>query len=133
MHAKRPPAPIALGDDVRQNVPVIDLGGTAGMRDPDTIVRVAGEIGDACRDWGFFQVVNHGVKRQHIDGVWRTVSAFFQLPRANKRALNRTSENPWGYFDRELTKNQRDKKEIFDIGPEIDAASVSEKSGTLAR
>lgn len=119
-------APIALGDDVRQNVPVIDLGGPAGMRDPDTIARVAGEIGDACRYWGFFQIVNHGVKRQYIDGVWRTVSAFFQLPRADKRALNRTSENPWGYFDRELTKNQRDKKEIFDIGPEIGAASLSD-------
>ena len=39
--------------------------------------------------------------------------------------MNRSSENPWGYFDRELTKNQRDKKEIFDIGPEVDAGALS--------
>ena len=26
----------------------------------------------------------------------------------------RTRENPWGYYNNELTKNQRDKKEVFD-------------------
>ncbi len=96
------------------------------MRDPATVARVASEIGDACREWGFFQIVNHGVDPAHIDTVWQTVRAFFSLPRADKRALNRSSDNPWGYFDRELTKNQRDKKEIFDIGPETKTGTVSD-------
>ena len=107
-------APLAEGDNVGQHVPVIDLGGLTGMQDPATIARVASEIGDACRDWGFFQVVNHGVKQAHIDQVWKAVASFFQLPRPEKRKLTRSSDNPWGFFDRELTKNQRDKKEIFD-------------------
>ena len=62
-----------------------------------------GELGEACRDWGFFQIINHGVDAAHLDEVWRTVRAFFALPRPDKRSLNRTAKNPWGFFDRELT------------------------------
>ncbi len=118
-------APVARSDDVRQSVPVIDLGGAAGMHEPATVARVAEEIGDACRDWGFFQIVNHGIEATHLQRVWRVVTDFFALPRDAKRALERSSDNPWGYFDRELTKNRRDKKEIFDIGPEVEMGSVS--------
>lgn len=119
-------APVANSAVVTQSVPIIDLGGTAGMEDPATAARIASEIGDACRDWGFFQIVNHGVDADHLARVWETIRDFFALPRDQKRALNRSSENPWGYFDRELTKNQRDKKEIFDIGPEVDAGVLSD-------
>jgi isopenicillin N synthase-like dioxygenase len=47
-------------------------------------------------------------------------------------ALERSSNNPWGYLDRELTKNIRDKKEIFDIGPEVEVGAISKDpfSGT---
>ena len=43
---------------------------------------------------------------------------FFAQKREAKQRLERTAENPWGYYDRELTKNVRDWKEVFDIGPE---------------
>jgi isopenicillin N synthase-like dioxygenase len=42
---------------------------------------------------------------------------FFALPKKDKLRLERTAENPWGFYDRELTKNVRDWKQIFDIGP----------------
>ena len=44
---------------------------------------------------------------------------FFALPLADKLAIERTGDNPWGFYDRELTKNVRDWKEIFDVGPDI--------------
>lgn len=119
-------APVADSNTTTISVPVIDLGGASGMSDPATAARIAGEIGEACRDWGFFQIINHGVDAAHLDEVWRTVRAFFALPRPDKRSLNRTAENPWGFFDRELTKNQRDKKEIFDIGPEMGASDATD-------
>ena len=34
-----------------------------------------------------------------------------------KQTIARTADNPWGYFDQELTKNTPDWKEIFDYGP----------------
>jgi isopenicillin N synthase-like dioxygenase len=48
--------------------------------------------------------------------------AFFAQPTTAKQALSRTAENPWGFFDRELTKNVRDWKEIYDYGPGDGAA-----------
>ena len=87
-------APVADANAVRQSVPIIDLGGAEGMDYPETAARVAGEIGDACRDWGFFQIINHGVDHNHLAHVWSTIRAFFALPRADKRTLNRSSENP---------------------------------------
>ena len=116
-------APVAEGTQATETVPIIDLGG--GQNDAAESARIAAEIGDACRDWGFFQVVNHGLDGDHLDRVWQVVRQFFALPRLVKRHLERSSQNPWGYFDRELTKNIRDKKEIFDIGPVVDAQTAA--------
>src|SRR5690606_35769328 len=33
------------------------------------------------------------------------------------RAIMRTAENPWGFYDRELTQHTRDWKQIYDYGP----------------
>ena len=97
--------PGALG-----GVPVIDIA--------DPSEHTIGEIAAACRDWGFFQIVGHGVPQQEIDALLRTTRAFFAQPREDKRRHLRSKDNPWGYYDRELTKEQRDRKEIFDIGPD---------------
>jgi isopenicillin N synthase-like dioxygenase len=89
-------------------IPVIDL-----TRDGSTVARDA--IDAACREWGFFQVVGHGIDAQLLGALQRQVRAFFALPVEAKRAVSRSEENPWGYYDRELTKNTRDWKEIFDF------------------
>jgi isopenicillin N synthase-like dioxygenase len=52
--------------------------------------------------------------------------AFFALPAERKRAIERTATNPWGFFDRELTKNVRDWKEIFDVGPDVPVPGLDE-------
>jgi isopenicillin N synthase-like dioxygenase len=71
----------------------------------------------ACSEWGFFQVVGHGLDPALIDRL-RTVSReFFAQPHAAKQSIVRDADNPWGYFDRELTKNRQDWKEIYDVGP----------------
>lgn len=102
-------APTADFLDPASGVPVIDLSEGDGVVD---------RIGRACAEWGFFQVVGHGVDPALIATAMAETRAFFALPRPTKRALSRSRDNPWGYYDRELTKNVRDKKEIFDIGPE---------------
>jgi len=89
-------------------VPVIDLEAA------DAAERIAA----ACRDWGFFQVVNHGVPETLVDAAWRETRAFFAGPAEAKRALTRSLGNPWGFYDSELTKNRRDRKEVFDYTAE---------------
>jgi len=97
-------------------VPVID------MRQPRT--RVVDEIAAACAAWGFFQIIGHGADAALIERTTEETRAVFAAPKATKRALARSRENPWGFYDRELTKNARDKKEIFDIGPDASGALV---------
>jgi isopenicillin N synthase-like dioxygenase len=75
-------------------------------------------IDAACREWGFFQVVGHGFAAAHLAQVQEAAAQFFHQPTQAKRALSRTADNPWGFFDQELTKNRRDWKEILDIGPD---------------
>jgi len=106
--------PIAETAEFSASVPVIDVGGSRGDPDKGTIK----EIAEACGDWGFFQVVNHGVPEELIDAVWCHTRHFFRLPRNTKESILRTRENPWGYYNNELTKNQRDKKEVFDYTTE---------------
>lgn len=71
-------------------------------------------MAQACRDHGFFLLRNHGLDHQ-IEKMWQATESFFALPRAEKLALQRTGSNPLGYYDRELTKQKRDLKEVFDF------------------
>jgi len=106
--------PVADSSDFIEQVPIIDVGAVtrdASSRDARTAVD---EIARACRDWGFFQVVNHNVSDELIAKAWSQTRQFFAQPLADKESLMRTRENPWGYYNNELTKNQRDKKEVFD-------------------
>ena len=42
-------------------------------------------------------------------------SRLFCHAREQKAAVYRDAENPLGYYDRELTKQRRDQKEVFDF------------------
>jgi len=91
-------------------VPVINV---ADLESPVALAA----IDRACRDWGFFQVTSHGIDPQLLASVFAVSREFFAQPRADKHRLLRDADNPWGYYDRELTKNRQDWKEIFDFGP----------------
>jgi isopenicillin N synthase-like dioxygenase len=98
-------------------VPVIDVSAPWPQ--------VVEEIAAACRHWGFFQVRGHGVPETIMTDTLAVARQFFSLPRETKRAYLRSVKNPWGYYDRELTKNARDKKEVFDIGPDATGQDLS--------
>jgi isopenicillin N synthase-like dioxygenase len=68
----------------------------------------------ACRDHGFFLLKNHGMQ-QEIDDMWKHSQWFFSQDRKEKLKLLRSEEIPLGFYDRELTKQKRDLKEVFDF------------------
>ena len=106
--------PVATATDLGSCVPVIDVGGLQAGTTSDAIEEVA----QACREWGFFQIVNHGISEELIDELWRQTQLFFSEPDRSKESILRSRENPWGYYNNERTKNQRDKKEVFDYTTE---------------
>jgi isopenicillin N synthase-like dioxygenase len=98
------------------DVPVIDLSNDAAA--------VEAEVARACAGWGFFHVVGHGLEGALQARMLDEARAFFDRPAAAKRALSRSRDKPWGYYDRDQTKNRRDKKEIFDVGPDVVGAEI---------
>ena len=99
-------------------VPVIDVSALRADVSSAAARPAIDAIAAACRDWGFFQVVEHGVPGALTERTVAEMQRFFAAPRSLKRSILRTRENPWGYYDNELTKNQRDKKEVFDFTAE---------------
>ena len=69
---------------------------------------------EACLQWGCFQIINHGVAAEALAAASRE---FFAAPLQTKQSVQRSATNSWGFYDQELTKNVRDWKEIFDVGP----------------
>lgn len=61
-------------------IPIIDLSGLLDGRRRQVIE----EIGLACEDWGFFQVINHGVCRTVRERMWKAAYEFFELPAKEK-------------------------------------------------
>jgi isopenicillin N synthase-like dioxygenase len=102
---------VAYGNN-ETHVPVIDLGGSpATLRD---------ELALACQQWGIFTLVNHTIPEELMSRASKLGAGFFGQPLPVKQALSRSLDNPWGFYDRELTKNLRDRKEIFDFGPDFE-------------
>ncbi|MQM02620.1 hypothetical protein Taro_035390 [Colocasia esculenta] len=106
--------------DEAGSIPLIDLSPLSSVNPddphaPQALVGLLGELEAACTDWGFFQVVNHGVPPHLLQRLQAEARAFFALPTEEKRRVSRDAINPLGYFDTEHTKNVRDWKEVFDF------------------
>jgi len=72
-----------------------------------------------CRDWGFFELTHHSIEKTLREEVLRAMKHFFALSPSEKKKNERTELNHWGYYDRELTKNALDWKELYDVGPKF--------------
>ncbi len=105
------------------HVPVIDVGPLASSAGERT--RVAAEIGQACRDCGFFYVVNHGVSDELCRELERISRQFFaQSAETKMRIAMPHGGRAWrGYFPvgQELTSGKPDRKEGLYFGAELPA------------
>ncbi|MFS7975300.1 putative non-hem dioxygenase domain, isopenicillin N synthase [Helianthus anomalus] len=59
-----------------QNIPLIDLSASQSQ--------TVEEILHACQEFGFFQVINHGVSKDLIDETMEVVKEFFNMPEEEK-------------------------------------------------
>ncbi|KAL0360201.1 UNVERIFIED_CONTAM: Flavonol synthase/flavanone 3-hydroxylase [Sesamum radiatum] len=87
-------------------VPVIDLGLTDDSNEK-TIVEL---ISEASRDWGLFQVVNHGIPDRTISNLQRVGQEFFELPRAERELIAKTPESGIEGYGTTLQKEVEGKK-----------------------
>ncbi|XP_004500496.1 jasmonate-induced oxygenase 2-like [Cicer arietinum] len=81
------------------NIPIIDLGGLNGD-DLDVRGSILKKISEACREWGFFQIVNHGVSHDLMDKARETWREFFHLPMEVKQQYANSPKTYEGYGSR---------------------------------
>jgi gibberellin 20-oxidase len=78
------------------HVPLIDLAGFLSG-DPDSAAEASRLVGEACKEHGFFLVVNHGVDSSLIKDAHEYTDLFFQLPLAEKQKAQRQMGEHCGY------------------------------------
>lgn len=78
------------------NIPIIDFSGLYGDDREETMR----QISDACREWGFFQAVNHGVNPQLMDQAQQVWREFFHQPMEVKQSYANSPTTYEGYGSR---------------------------------
>ena len=104
-------------------IPLIDFGPFLNGTDEDR-QRVSNEIGDACRNVGFFYLSNHGIPSITIENVYKQAKRFFSQSIEEKMKLYIGScpfNNNRGYtpFFEEKLSLKGDIKEGFDLAMEL--------------
>ncbi|KAL5551212.1 hypothetical protein UlMin_001388 [Ulmus minor] len=76
-------------------IPVIDLSKLVG--NPIACDHELTKLHLACKDWGFFQLINHGVLEEVIEKTKIDTQEFFKLPLEEKMACAQLPNNIEGY------------------------------------
>ncbi|KAA0057671.1 hypothetical protein IC582_023796 [Cucumis melo] len=82
------------------NIPIIDIHGFALDQDDSLRQTILSQVSDACRNWGFFQIINHGIRAELLDGVRRAWYDFFKLPVEMKQVYANSPKTYEGYGSR---------------------------------
>ncbi|MBN9178324.1 MAG: isopenicillin N synthase family oxygenase [Microbacterium sp.] len=104
------------------NLPILDL---SQLDDgPEAAAAFRSALRDATHDVGFFYLTGTGVTPELEARLHRTARAFFDLPEADKLAIENVNSPHFRGYTRvggERTQGQVDWREQIDIGPERDA------------
>ncbi|MFN8566264.1 MAG: 2-oxoglutarate and iron-dependent oxygenase domain-containing protein [Kouleothrix sp.] len=90
------------------------------------------ELRETAHDLGFFYVTGHGIDGDLIRQVLMLARRFFQLPEADKLAIEMINSPHFRGYNRqgmEYTRGQRDWREQIDIGAERPALPRGRAAG----
>ncbi|KAI3978180.1 hypothetical protein MKX01_013011 [Papaver californicum] len=79
-----------------ETVPVIDL---QNLQSPEHVIGKLelDRLHSACKEWGFFQLVNHGVDALLMDNVKSEIQGFFNLPMSDKMRYGQKDGDEEGF------------------------------------
>ncbi|KAK7406289.1 hypothetical protein VNO78_07912 [Psophocarpus tetragonolobus] len=98
------------------NLPIIDLSSPHRLS-------TALSIRQACTEYGFFYLVNHGLENDLVNAFHQT-KKFFSLPLQEKMKLLRNENRGYSPLDPTLV-SKGDSKEFYYIGPLADLTSAN--------
>ncbi|OAP02546.1 hypothetical protein AXX17_AT3G22970 [Arabidopsis thaliana] len=69
---------------LHHQIPVIDLSKLSKPDNDDFFFEIL-KLSQACEDWGFFQVINHGIEVEVVEDIEEVASEFFDMPLEEKK------------------------------------------------
>ncbi|WP_447765036.1 isopenicillin N synthase family dioxygenase [Sphingopyxis panaciterrae] len=106
-------------------LPVIDISPLRTMDDAEAVKRIAGEVGAASAEFGFFYADGHGIAEHLFARLEAASHRFFALPDAEKAEIamahGGTAWRGWFPLGGELTSGLPDRKEGLYLGEELAA------------
>ncbi|RLN40960.1 S-norcoclaurine synthase 1-like [Panicum miliaceum] len=90
----------AAASDGEAEIPIIDFERLLLHPEPEEEEACRGEsarLHAACQEWGFFQLINHGVPDDVIEGMKANIGAFFGLPAETKQQFAQERGQLEGY------------------------------------
>uniref|UniRef100_A0A7N0VLS9 Non-haem dioxygenase N-terminal domain-containing protein n=1 Tax=Kalanchoe fedtschenkoi TaxID=63787 RepID=A0A7N0VLS9_KALFE len=75
-------------------IPLIDFN---HLLDPDLQQSELTKLHHACKHWGIFQLINHGVGEESLEGIKRSATEFFDLPQEEKKRCAQKAGSLEGY------------------------------------
>ena len=78
-------------------IPVIDLSAYDLDGDDAAMETVVAQVRDACLNWGFFQILNHGIEEELLSRVQRQANKLFNLSYSDKMKVTKLPGKYSGY------------------------------------
>lgn len=85
---------VVAGDDGACAIPVIDL---RKLQDPQSSSEECAKLASACLNWGFFQLINHGLPEEVTGNLMNDVDEFFKQPLQDKKECSQQAGSLEGY------------------------------------
>ncbi|KAL4339358.1 hypothetical protein GQ457_08G010900 [Hibiscus cannabinus] len=92
LHGDRPVVPDMAMASSSSDIPIIDFALLAKGDEHETR-----NLDLACREWGFFQIINHGMPEEVLLKMKAAIAAFFELPLEEKNKYAQDGNNFQGY------------------------------------
>lgn len=91
---------------------------------PESRSVTATALNAACRDYGFFYLINHGIPASTTSQILSLARTFFALPTSEKATIARAKDGVRGYqgLGENVTLNMQDMHEAIDLYAEREAA-----------
>lgn len=105
---------VIIDHDISSAIPIIDVN---KLLDPQSSKEECENLGSACKHWGFFQVINHGVPNEVICNFRNDMTEFFKQPLEAKKAYSMIPGNLQGYGQHfVVSENQKlDWADLFSL------------------
>ncbi|PWN48813.1 Clavaminate synthase-like protein [Violaceomyces palustris] len=119
----------------KERLPIVDISPYLDSESTQEEREVCSKsLDSACRRYGFFYVVGHGLPQEYLDSLLRLGHKFFELPDESKDAIRifKSQDKVRGYqrIGENVTYGKRDLQEALDIYPEPEFPSEEPLNGS---